>query len=151
MVAGKKLSITPTEFEVIFGIYSGNQDIDMKASSVEEDFLEKRKFWDVLNITPTHLETELLKSMKGTTPQDIEDTIKLLILHVMACVLFIASSDVVRWWMLRICEDLHALRNYNWGKSVVGYLMKFVQTSPSEEVRGCTALLQVQLHRSLPL
>lgn len=143
VLAGKKLSITATEFELIFGIVSGTADIDMKDSTVHEQSLGKRKFSDFPTITPTHLKTEILKSMKGTTQQDIEDTVKLIILHIMSCVLFVTSSDIVRWWMLRVCEDLGSLKHYNWGKCVVDYLMNFVQTSLSESVRGCTALLQV--------
>lgn len=143
VLAGKKLSITATEFEVIFGIPSGSTEIDMKDSTVSENSLGKRKFSNVLNITPSHLKTEIKQSMHSNMQQDIEDTVKLLILHTMSCVLFVASSDVVRWWMLRVCEDLSKLRDYNWGQSVVNYLTNFVQTSPSENVRGCTALLQV--------
>lgn len=143
VIGGKRLRITAAEFELIFGIPSGNNIIDMKESTVGSESLGKRKFSDFPSITPTHLKQEVLKTMKSTDPRDIEDTVKMIILHVMACVLFVASTDVVRWWMLRICENLNELRNYNWGKSVVDYLMNFVQTSPSEEVRGCTALLQV--------
>lgn len=126
VIGGKKLSITPTGFTVIFGISSGTRDIDMKDSSVSDTSHAMHKFSDVLNITPTIMKTEILKSMKSSKPQDVEDTVKLLILHTMACVMFVASSDVARWWMLRICENLEALNNYNWGKCVVDYLMNFV-------------------------
>lgn len=57
--------------------------------------------------------------MKGEESRDIEDTVKLIILHLMACVLFVVSSDIVHWWMFRVCEDLYDMRHYNWEKCVV--------------------------------
>lgn len=142
IIAGKQLTITPTEFDVIFGSSSGSHDIDMKDSTVSETSLGKRKFSQVTNITSTVLKSEILKSMKSSKPRDVQDTVKPLILHTMACVIFVASSDVVRWWMLRLFENLEDLKNYNWGKYVVDYLMSFIQTCTPEMVQGCT-LLQV--------
>lgn len=143
VVGGKKLSITASEFEVIFGIASGPEDIDMKNSTIGDDSLGNHLFADTTIITPRHLKEEILKAMKGTDQHSVEDTVKLLILHVMACVLFVASTDIARWLMMRIC--LYELRSYNWGKCVVEYVMNFVQTSSSEEVRGCTAVLHVSI------
>lgn len=112
-IAGKHLTLTAIEFEAIFGIGSGNKKIDMKESLVDDSSLGKRKFANINTITLAHLKTELKESIKSSAPQDVEDTVKLVILHGMACVLFVASSDVIRWWMLRICEDLYDLKNYN--------------------------------------
>lgn len=143
IVGVKQLTITASEFEAIFGIASGNEEIDMKNCTVSEQSMGKRRFSEYSTITPKHLKAEILVSMKSNLQQDIEDTVKMIIVHVMACVLFIASSDVIRWWMLRICEDLHELHSYNWGQGVIDYLTTFLQSHPAEQVKGCTTLVQV--------
>lgn len=107
MVAGKKLTISAPEFEMIFGIASGSIDIDMKNSSVGEHSLGNYTFSEHNLITPKHLKEQIMKPVTSTEPRDIENTVKMMILHVMACVLFVASSNAVRWWMLRICINLY--------------------------------------------
>lgn len=64
----------------------------MKNCTVSEQSMGKRRFSEYSTITPKHLKAEILVSMKSNLQQDIEDTVKMIIVHVMACVLFIASS-----------------------------------------------------------
>lgn len=76
---------------------------------------------------------------------DIQDTVRIIILHVMSFILFVSSSEVARVWMFRVCEDIGALGTYNWGQAVLDYLMKYVNTKDAEDVRGCTTFIQVSL------
>lgn len=110
----------------------------------------RRHFSDLSTVTPKHLKEQLALTMKSDEPRDIEDTVNMIIVYVMACVLFIASSDAIRWWMRRVCEDLHELHSYNWAQGVIDYLTTFLQSKPLQQVQGCTALfLVIQLLLSL--
>lgn len=86
MVAGKKLTISAPEFEMIFGIASGSIDIDMKNSSVGEHSLGNYTFSEHNLITPKHLKEQIMKAVTRTEPRDTENSVRMMILHVVACV-----------------------------------------------------------------
>lgn len=148
VLGGKQLMITPTECDVILGITSGNKDIDLKDCLVGPASLRKRKFPNISEVKPKHLKTQLMQSIESSELVDIQDTIRLIILYVMSSILFVASSEVARWWMFRVCENLDELHEYNWGKAIVDYLMKYVDTKDPQDVKGCTTLLQVPTPKS---
>lgn len=144
IIGGKHLTTTPAEFDIIMGITSGNNNIDMKDYQISPNSLLKRKFSGVKIIKPQNLKSELLKSIAGTQLVDIHDTVRILILQVLSCILFVASNEVARVWMFRIVEDLSDLGSYNWGKAVLDYLMRYVDSNEAQDVKGCTTFLQVR-------
>lgn len=127
-ISNKQLLITPAEFDIIMGIASGHKNIDMKDTQVSPNSLLKRKLDGIHLVKPQHLKTQLLKSMISPELVDIYDTVRIIILHVMSCILFVSSSTVACVWMFRICENIEELCNYNWGQSVLDYLVKYVNT-----------------------
>lgn len=143
VIGGKNLTITPEECDLILGITSGSKDVNMRKASVIDSSLAQRKFMEYKTIKPKCLKDQLLKYIESDEQQDIEDTVRIIILHLMSNVLFVASGDVVNWWMFRTCDKLDALNEYNWGKGIVGYFMKYVDKKPPSQVRGCTILFQV--------
>lgn len=96
--------ITPAEFDVIIGIASWCKDTDMKDCQVGPTSLPKQKFDSISLVQPKHLKDQLLKSVTSPELVDIHDTVKIIILHVMSCILFIANSEVARVWMFQMCE-----------------------------------------------
>lgn len=70
-------------------------------------------------VKPKHLKAQLL---------DIYDTVRIIILHVMSCILFVSSCEVARVWMFGVCDHIEELCNYNWGHAILAYLMKYVDT-----------------------
>lgn len=132
------------------GIASGHKNIDMKDTQVSPNSLLKRKFDGIRLVKPQHLKTQLLKSIISPELVDIYDTVRIIILHVMSCILFVSSSAVARVWMFQIYENIEELCNYNWGQSVLDYLMKYVHTKNSQYVKGSTTFLQVSHTTTFP-
>lgn len=143
IIGNKELTVAPSEFDLIMGIASGSSDIDTKDCQVSPTSLLKRKFSNINVVKPHHLKAQLLESIAGTDLVDIHDTVRILILHVLACILFVASNEVARVWMFRICDNISELGEYNWGKAVLRYLMDYVKRTPAQDVKGCTTFLQV--------
>lgn len=79
-------------------------------------------------VKPKHLKAQLLKSMISPELLDIYDTVRIIILHVMSCILFVSSCEVARVWMFGVCDHIEELCNYNWGHAILAYLMKYVDT-----------------------
>lgn len=149
-IGNKQLLITPAEFDIIMGIASGHKNIDMKDTQVSPNSLLKRKFDGIRLVKPQHLKTQLLKSMISPELVDIYDTVRIIILHVMSCLLFVSSSAVARVWMFQIYENIEELCNCNWGQSVLDYLMKYVHTKNAQYVKGSTTFLQVSHTTTFP-
>lgn len=125
------------------GIASGHKGFDMKDSQISPDSLGLRKFAGINLVKPKHLKSQLLKSSISSELQDIHDTVKIIILHVMSYVIFVTSSEVARCWMFRVWDNIEKLRVYNWGKAVIDYLMNFIEKKEAQDVKGCTTFLQV--------
>lgn len=142
-LGNKQLVITPAEFSIIMGIQSGNRDINTKDTQVSPDSLLKRKFNGISLVKPTHLKTQILSSLASPDFQDIYDSVRIIILHVRSSILFVSTSEVARVWMFRVCENLDELCTYNWGTTVLDYLMNYVNTKSPQDVQGCTTFLQV--------
>lgn len=115
----------------------------MNPCPVYESSLGRRRFLTRKRVTAVDLYNELLQCIEGTTKSDIEDTVRLIILHIVRCVLFVASVDIARGWMFKMCDKLDELRDYDWGKAVVEYLMNYLNNKDAKDVKGCTAFLQV--------
>lgn len=145
VVGGYTLAMSPREFDLIFEITSGDKEVNMKQCSIDETTLDQRRFADRKNkkVIATHLKKQLKISMKRSEQQDIEDIVRIIILHTLRFVLFVACSKYASWWMFRICENHNQLCDYNWGKACVKYLMCYIQSKVAQEVRGCTAVLQL--------
>lgn len=148
IIGKKKLVITPSEFEVIMGITSGTRDIDMKDCQVGPTSLLKRKFNNLNLVKPHHLKIEVLNAVASSEIIDIHDNVRIIALHVMASILFVASNEVARVWMFRIYENLEELYDYNWAQAVLNYLMGYVNSSDAQDVKGCTIFLQVMTNIS---
>lgn len=150
-IGGHSLTIHPTEFELLFGVPSGDKEIDMTPSPVADSAFGRRKFPNKAKVTATDLLEELEKSVKGTSQRDIEDTVRILILHTVSSVFFVACADVARGWQFKLCEDLDKLRDYNWSKGAVDYLNNYLQSKKPKDVRGCTAFLQVRIPKLISM
>lgn len=116
VIGNKHLMATPGEFGIIMGITSGNKVIDMKDCQVGPTSLLKRKFDGMNLVKPQHLKAQLLKSILGAELVDIHDTVKIFILHVLACILFLASNEVARIWIFRICDNINNLATTTWAR-----------------------------------
>lgn len=112
-IGKKQLHMIAPEFDIIMGIASGNKAIDMRDTHIGPNSLLKRRFDGISLIKPQHLKVELQKSMISPELIDIQDTVRIIILHVMSFILFVSSSEVARVWMFRVCEDIEALGTYN--------------------------------------
>lgn len=139
------MTITSKEVELIFGIPSGNKKVDMSQSSISDSAFGRRKFAGYKKVTAADLRAEIEECMEGTSRQAIEDIVRLMILHIVGCVLFVACADITRGWMFKLCDNLEELRCYDRGKAIVAYLVNYLNSKDAKDVRGCTVFLQVQL------
>lgn len=143
-IAGKELKIDPEEFDIIFGIKSGSLHVDTSRANFRESSLAKRKFQEYAKVRPGHLKTVLLEYLESTKDEDVADTVRIIVIHLLTSIFFVAGAEQVNWWMFRLVDDLENLREYNWGQAVVSYLMKSVKSKKPEKVRGCTILFMVR-------
>lgn len=111
--------MTAREFDIIMGIASGDKAIDMRDTNIGPNSLLRRRFDGINLIKPQHLKAELQKCMVSPEAIDIQDTVWIIILHAMSCILFVSSSEVARLWMFRVCEDIESIGTYNWGKRLL--------------------------------
>lgn len=105
------------------GIASSQEEIDMKDTQVSPNSLLKHKFNGFRLVKPQHLKAKLLESVTSPELVDIHDTVRILILHVMSCILFVMSNEVASVSMFRICDNLKDLCNYNWGNDVLSLML----------------------------
>lgn len=142
-IGGKDLRIDPNEFDLIFGIKSGEVSIRPRRTSLNESDLAMRRFKTFKKLRPGCLKEVLKESLSGDTDMDITDSVKIIVIHLLSNIFFVAGGECVNIWCFRICEDLDLLTSYNWGLAVVNYLMKSIQNRTAESVRGCTLLFMV--------
>lgn len=144
-IGGKYLKIDPSEFDVIFGIRSGDVYLNPTRSSLRDSDLAKRKFQIFKKIRPGFLRHVLKGSLDSDDEADVSDSVKVMIIYLLSTIFFVAGGDTVNMWFFRICDNLELLNSYNWGLAVVNYLMKSIQKRPAESVRGCTLLFMVSV------
>lgn len=142
-IGGKDLNIEPSEFDVVFGIKSGDVYIYPSRSSIRDPDLAMRKFQMFKKLRPGHLKLVLIGKLKSNDEVDVCDTVKIIIIHLLSNIFFVAGSEMVNIWFFRICDNLDWLSSYNWGLAVVNYLMKSIQKRTAESVRECTLLFMV--------
>lgn len=152
-IGGKDLKIEPTVFDIIFGIRSGDVYIRPQRTSLCESDLAMRKFKIFKKLRPGRLKQVLKEHVKSDNENDVSGTAKIIIIHLLSTIFFVAGVELVNIWFFRICDDLDAFHSYNWGLAVVKYLMKlhplihveFWGEDTAERVRGCTLLFMVSL------
>ncbi|XP_012857591.1 PREDICTED: uncharacterized protein LOC105976874 [Erythranthe guttata] len=140
ILGGKKLIINLRECDLIFGITSGEDPVNRKRSQIYDSPLAMRKFRQYKKLRTCHLTEQLLKYIHSDKQEDVEDTVRIVIIHLLCTVFFVTDGGRVNWWMFRICNNLDLLNKYNWGKGIVDYFMHFVNRHPPAKVRGCTPL-----------
>ncbi|XP_012842539.1 PREDICTED: uncharacterized protein LOC105962762 [Erythranthe guttata] len=87
------------------------------------------------------LKPKMMEYIDSRDDEDVEDVVRIIILHVLTSCFFVTSGDQVSWWMVQLCDELYKLSDYNWAGYIVEFLMKYVQETEPSLVRGCTTLL----------
>lgn len=140
----KDLTLEPNEFDIIFGIKSGDVAIRPKRTPKRECVLAMRKFKKYgKKIRPGHLKEVLKETVNEDDEVAVQDTVKIIIIIIISNIFFVAGADNVNMWFFKICENLEMLSTFNWGLAVVSYLMKSIQNRKAKSVRGCTILFMV--------
>lgn len=144
-IGGKHLRIEPKEFDLIFGIRSGETAIRPRRTSRQESELAMRKFSKYKKVSHGVLKQVLQNTLNNDDQMSIQDSAKIIIIHLLSCLFFVAGADQVNMWFFRICDKLEMLGSYNWGLAVINYLMKSIQKRTAESVSGCTILFMVRI------
>lgn len=74
------------------------------------------------------MKEQLKITVESTKEEDIQDTVRIIVLHTLSCVLFVACSDVACFWQFKYCDNLDELWEYNWGEAIVKYLKNYIRT-----------------------
>lgn len=143
-IGGRMLKMESSEFELIFGITSGDVKVDRTPANIGESSLAQRKFSEFKTIRPRNLKEVLEKHLSSDSAEDVADTVRIVVINLLSSVLYATCAEQVSLWMFRICEDLDKLHEYNWGQSVVSYFMEYVKESSADAVRGSTLLFMVR-------
>ncbi|KAL7126126.1 hypothetical protein ABFS83_14G164900 [Erythranthe nasuta] len=140
-IGGRELNVTEEDCNLIFGIKSGEKIISIRRTNKPEFGLTNRKFRDVEKIRLGMLKPKMLEYIDSRDDEDVEDVVRIIILHVLTSCFFATSGDQVSWWMVQLCDELYKLSDYNWAGYIVDFLIKYVQKTEPSLVRGCTTLL----------
>lgn len=112
-IGGKDLKIEPSEIDIIFGIRSGDVYIRPQRTSLCESDLAMRKFKVFKKLRHGRLKQVLKEHVKSDNEIDVSDTAKIIIIHLMSNIFFVAGGELVNIWFFRICDDLDVLHSYN--------------------------------------
>lgn len=94
-IGGKDLKLEPSEFDIIFGIKSGDVYIRPKRTSMSECDLALRKFSCFKRLRPGRLKQVLREHLKSDSEVDVSDTVKIIIIHTLSNIFFVAGGELV--------------------------------------------------------
>lgn len=147
VLGGKRMTITQTECKLILGIKSGRRRMTIVenkyGSSNSTHGLAVRRFQGIKTLRLGHLRDRIQELMPSDAPTDIEDVIRMIVLHLMTTVFFTSSGDCVKWAYLQYVEDFHRMNQYNWAKEIVDNLMKSIHDNGAATAKGCTPIVLV--------
>ncbi|XP_012857122.1 PREDICTED: uncharacterized protein LOC105976392 [Erythranthe guttata] len=93
-IGGKNITITPQDCKLIFGIQSGNTQMTFDWSRKPQQGLAARRFAAHPSLHQKTLKHQLLQCVDSDNNEDIEDVVRLMILHLMSTVLFNTSAEI---------------------------------------------------------
>jgi hypothetical protein len=150
-LGGKSLQIREEDFQRIFGIEDGEDNIDhlKKLRRHNTEFISRR-FNGMDRISKHNISDALRNAAQEDTDIGLEDVARLLTLFCLAT-LFVPSKNLsLPWFYVSLVEDLANMKKYNWSQHILQFLENSLSSTSRSKgeykaVSGCIMILPVTI------
>ena len=140
------MKFTPSHVSKFLGLPNEGNQLKLHTKEKLEASFGKRYFAGLRQLDLKNVTHALKLAVKGTSDENVDDTVRLLCLYLCTTLLFANTGNNIAWFIQNRMGELDKISTYNWSQAVYEWLIDDMikkELRPSS-VTGCTILLLVR-------